>query len=125
LLALVDANYRFIAIHVGTYGKNSDGGIFSNSNLGKSLKDKLQIPPGKQLPGSEENLPYALIGDEAFPLSTYLMRPYSWYLKADHSTSSSAQVKNERSYASVPPPPHMPSWQLQKQLYRLPLTHLS
>ena len=78
LLALVDANYRFIAIDVGAYGKNSDGGIFSNSNLGKSLKyNKLQIPPGKQLPGSEENLPYVIIGDEAFPLSTYLMRPYS------------------------------------------------
>jgi hypothetical protein len=78
LLALVDANYRFIAIDVGAYGKNSDGDIFSNSNLGKSLKDnKLQIPPGKQLPGSEEKFPYIIIGDEAFPLSTYLMRPYS------------------------------------------------
>lgn len=38
LLALVDANYKFIA--VGSYGKNSDGGIFANSNLGKALEQK-------------------------------------------------------------------------------------
>ena len=75
---MVDADYRFIAIDVSAYGKNSDGGIFNNSNLGKALKNnKLQIPPGKQLPGSEENLPHVMIVDEAFPLSTHLMRHYS------------------------------------------------
>lgn len=34
LLELVDADYRFIAMDIGSYGKNSDGGIFSNSKLG-------------------------------------------------------------------------------------------
>nr|CAI5840915.1 unnamed protein product [Callosobruchus analis] len=37
LLALVDANYRFISVDVGAYGKNSDGGIFASSNMGKAL----------------------------------------------------------------------------------------
>lgn len=37
LLALVDANYKFIYIDVGSYGRNSDGAIFANSALGKSL----------------------------------------------------------------------------------------
>nr|CAI5846090.1 unnamed protein product [Callosobruchus analis] len=37
LLALVDANYRFISVDVGAYGKNSDGEIFASSNTGKAL----------------------------------------------------------------------------------------
>jgi hypothetical protein len=38
LLALVDAQYNFIVVDVGAYDKNSDGGIFGNSNLGKALQ---------------------------------------------------------------------------------------
>lgn len=77
LMALVDAHYRFIAVDIGAYGKNSDGGIFSNSNLGKALEQKkLNIPDGKPLPGTIEKLPFTIIGDEAFPLKTYLLRPY-------------------------------------------------
>ncbi|XP_046688147.1 uncharacterized protein LOC124373872 [Homalodisca vitripennis] len=33
LLALVDPCYNFIVVDVGGYGKNSDGGIFSNSKF--------------------------------------------------------------------------------------------
>lgn len=45
LLALVDANYKFIAVDVGAYGKASDGGIFSKSKLGKALEENtLNVP---------------------------------------------------------------------------------
>ncbi|CAK1591019.1 unnamed protein product [Parnassius mnemosyne] len=78
LLALVDANYKFIAIDVGAYGKNSDANIFKNSNLGKCLSDEsLNMPPPKALPGGNTVVPHVIIADEAFGLSTYLMRPYS------------------------------------------------
>ncbi|KAL4131904.1 hypothetical protein QTP88_009138 [Uroleucon formosanum] len=51
LLALVDAQYKFVAVDIGAYCKNSDGGIFSNSNLGKALeKNKLNIPNEQYLP---------------------------------------------------------------------------
>ena len=36
LLAIADANLKFIYIEVGAYGKNIDGGIFANSTLGKA-----------------------------------------------------------------------------------------
>ena len=40
LMALVDANYKFLYIDVGGYGKNSDSGIFGESTLGKELRKK-------------------------------------------------------------------------------------
>ena len=77
LLALVDAQYKFVAVDIGAYGKNSDGGILSNSNLGKALeKNKLNILNEQYLPSTNEKLPLVVIGDEAFPLKKYLLRPY-------------------------------------------------
>lgn len=78
LLALVDADYKFIAIDVGSYGRNSDGGIFSNSEMGKKFQDKtFDVPQPMPLIEGGEPLPYVIVGDEAFPLKTYLLRPYS------------------------------------------------
>lgn len=77
LLALVDADYNFIAVDVGAYGKNSDGGIFANSTLGKALQQgTLSVPQQAALPNTATEAPYVIVGDEAFPLKTYLMRPY-------------------------------------------------
>ena len=79
LLALVDADLKFIAIDVGAYGRNSDGGIFSNSNLGKAIANEtLQFPEDAPLPGAAGMgpMPYVVIGDEAFPLQKHLMRPF-------------------------------------------------
>lgn len=59
------------------YGRISDWGVFANSSISKALEDKLlDIPFGKPLPRREDPLPYFIVGDEAFPLKTYLMKPY-------------------------------------------------
>ena len=79
LMAVVDANLQFIMIDIGSYGRNSDGGIFAHSNFGKALTGgKLPLPPPRILPGAEHlgPMPYVLVGDEAFPLNQNLMRPY-------------------------------------------------
>lgn len=76
-LALVDAHYRFVGVDIGTYGKNSDGGIFSHSKLRMDLeKGTLIISQGKELPGTSCSAPYVLVSDEAFPLKIFLMRSY-------------------------------------------------
>ena len=79
LMAVVDANLRFIAIDVGAYGRNSDGGIFANSNLGKATaKNALNFPEDAPLPTSGHlgPVPYVFVADEAFPLQRHLMRPF-------------------------------------------------
>lgn len=77
LLALVAADYKFLVVDIGGLGKNSDGNIFANSNLGTALADnKLNIPDNKPLPGSEEAMPHVIVGDAAFPLGRHLLRPY-------------------------------------------------
>jgi len=74
-LALVDANKRFLTVDVGQYGRVSDGKVFANGNTAMRLiKQNFGLPPDENLGGVP--LPYIVIGDEAFPLKKYLMRPY-------------------------------------------------
>ncbi|XP_050676761.1 uncharacterized protein LOC126973478 [Leptidea sinapis] len=77
LLALVDARYNFIFVDVGSYGRNSDGGVLANSNLGRKLsRNQLNIPDKKGLPGTNMELPMVIVADEAFPLTKNIMRPF-------------------------------------------------
>lgn len=77
LQALADADKRFLVIEVGGRGRQSDGGTFYYSNLNKALaNDRLNMPAPRTLPGSDVTLPMVIIDDEAYPLKSYLMRPY-------------------------------------------------
>ena len=79
LTVLVDAYLQFICIDAGAHGRNSDGGIFSNSSLGKGiLHDQLHFPADAPLLDAPEfgPMPYVIVGDEAFPLNKCIMRPY-------------------------------------------------
>jgi hypothetical protein len=76
LLALVDTLYKFTVVDIGSYGRNSAGGIFAHSKLGKHLETHLGIPENKQLPRTTCSVPHVIVGDEACPLKSYLMRHY-------------------------------------------------
>lgn len=77
LLAVVDARYRFQMIDVGACGKDSDAGVFSNSPIYRGIENgSIHLPEDTQLPNSDDKSPSVFVGDEAFPLRTYLMRPY-------------------------------------------------
>lgn len=78
LLAIVDHNYKFIAVDVGSYGKEGDSGIFQKSQMGKKIiNNEFNFPEPKDLPGSNTKLPHFLVGDEAFSLDTFMMKPYA------------------------------------------------
>uniref|UniRef100_A0A8C5PGV0 DDE Tnp4 domain-containing protein n=1 Tax=Leptobrachium leishanense TaxID=445787 RepID=A0A8C5PGV0_9ANUR len=78
LLAVADANYIFVYVDVGSYGKDSDSTLFRNSTLWNEIESgTLNTPRPTPLPGSDVAVPYAFVGDEAFSLSTHLLCPYS------------------------------------------------
>jgi hypothetical protein len=84
LMAIADANYKFIIVDVGGYGKDSDDGILCASNIYHSLENEsLKIPSEKKFPNSNVKVPHVFIGDEAFPLRNYLMRPFPRYQLQD------------------------------------------
>lgn len=77
LMALVDADYNFLYADVGCQGRISDGGVFKNMSLYKKLEaNTLKLPPPKNLPGRDKNVPYVFVADEAFQLSCNIMKPY-------------------------------------------------
>ena len=77
LMALVDANYKFLYIDVGATGSCSDGGTFQDCGFYRALnEDKLGLPADDPLPNDTEPMPYSIVADDAFALRTWLMKPY-------------------------------------------------
>lgn len=66
LFALVDANYCFTYIDVGTNGRVNDATVFSKSSLNKAIEQNLLNIPSNSV----------FVGDDAFPLRTNLLKPY-------------------------------------------------
>ncbi|XP_036327841.1 protein ANTAGONIST OF LIKE HETEROCHROMATIN PROTEIN 1-like isoform X1 [Rhagoletis pomonella] len=67
LFAIVDAHYRFLYIDVGTNGRMNDASILKKSRFYKELQeDELGLPTKG-----------VFVGDDAFPLTTRILKPYS------------------------------------------------
>ena len=72
LLTVCNANYEFLMVDIREAGRQSDGGVFARSTLGKSIKNNsLNI-----LDNCDVCVPNVYIGDDAFPMGVNLMKPY-------------------------------------------------
>lgn len=77
LLVVCDAHYNFIMLDIGAEGSQNDSGTFHSSEMGRRLNDgSLNLPNSSYLPRTNTDIPYFLVGDAAFPLKPYLMKPY-------------------------------------------------
>lgn len=77
LMAASDANYRFTYIDVGSPGADGDVNVFSRTEFGKNILEDtplLDLPPNAPING--DDMPYFFIGDDAFPLTRRIMKPY-------------------------------------------------
>ncbi|XP_064117593.1 uncharacterized protein LOC135223016 [Macrobrachium nipponense] len=64
---------------VGAIGSESDGGVFAQSRLSELLAtQQANLPQPEALSRATNRSPlhYFLVGDDAFPLRNYLMKPY-------------------------------------------------
>lgn len=86
LMALVDADYRFLYVDVGCNGRVSDGGVFGGCSLQQSMEKHADtFPAPKPVPGDQRPLSHFIIADDAFPLKENLMKPFSQRdMRLDH-----------------------------------------
>lgn len=100
LMALVDADYRFIYTNVGAEGKSADGGVWGATRLARAMEHDREkpdeepqafIPQPAPIVNDDRDIPYAIVGDDAFALSVNLMKPY-----AHRSLSREEQIFNYR-----------------------------
>ena len=78
LLAVVNANYLFKYAYVSMLGRTCDGGVFLHSAFYNALTSGvLNVPQPSVLPGDATLIPYVLVADDAFPLTSYLIKAYA------------------------------------------------
>lgn len=77
LMAVVDAQYKFLYINVGCNGRISDGGVFQRCSLYEAMQNNvLQLPQAEPLRERNTSIPYFLVADDAFAMKPYIMKPY-------------------------------------------------
>lgn len=78
LMALSDANYKFLYIDVGAEGSAGDGGTWQMTTLARAINNnRAHFPHDTTLPNDDEPIPYHIVADDAFALKTWMMKPYS------------------------------------------------
>ncbi|XP_065405419.1 uncharacterized protein LOC135972214 [Chrysemys picta bellii] len=82
LQALVDHRGRFTNIYVGWPGKVHDARVFRNSGLFRWLQQGIYFPDHKITVGDVE-MPIVILGDPAYPLMPWLMKPYTGALDSE------------------------------------------
>ena len=74
--AVVDHNYRFMDVCVGWPGSVRDARVLANSSLYRKASQG-EILCGNTIQVSGTNIPLFLVGDSAYPLSPWLIKPFA------------------------------------------------
>ena len=77
LMAIAGPDYECLWADVGCNGRSNDSGVWNKSELQKGIEDgTIKLPVNDALSESYPNMPYVFLGDGAFALKTFMMKPY-------------------------------------------------
>ena len=86
LQGVVDHSYRFIDVNIGWPGSVHDARVFSHSSIYKKITEHTLLPDCT-ITVNGVSIPLYLLGDSAYPLQIWLMKPFT------HGTVLTAQQK--------------------------------
>lgn len=77
LMAIAGPDYECLYADVGSNGRVNDSGIWNKCTLLQGiLNGTVKLPPSSMLKNGE-NAPYVFLGDDAFALKEFMMKPFS------------------------------------------------
>ena len=97
LMAVADANYKFLYVDVGAEGSAGDGGTWYKCTLHEAIENnRVGFPEDSPLPHDDTPIPFHLVGDDAFALKTFIMKPYSHQSQVHHEKIFSYRLSRAR-----------------------------
>lgn len=97
LLGACDASCKFTFVDIGSPGADGDMNVFARSDFGSSIltdDNSLNLPTEANINGVET--PFFFLGDDAFPLTKRLMKPYKPKRGGDGRLTNEEKVFNYR-----------------------------
>ena len=77
LMAIAGPSYECLYADVGANGRVNDGGVWNKCGFSNAIENnQLSLPTLRCLPGGVQNIPFVLIGDDAFALKKHMMKSY-------------------------------------------------
>ena len=99
--SVVDANHTFLYVDFGSAGCVGDARVFSSSTLKSALdKSTFTIPSPCLL--REDMIHYHLIGDDAFPMTVTLLKPYPYKNMDREKRIVNYQLSREEKWWRMP-----------------------
>lgn len=78
LMAVADADNKFLFIDVGGYGSEGDASVLFKSKFRRSIvQNTVDLPEDTHIGIGTEKLPFVFVADDAFPLTNRIIKPYN------------------------------------------------
>ena len=76
-MAIADPEYECLYADVGSNGRVNDSGVWNKSSLLQAIQNgSVKLPKDDALPVNGVIAPYVFVGDDAFALKKFMMKPY-------------------------------------------------